>query len=582
MGGMGGAKRRVLRWLVPAGIVLALAAPAGARSLEFRGFDVDVRVLPDASITVTERLTVQFNGSWNGIYRSIPVRYNTPQGFSFDLRLRVVGVTDDDGEPLRYEVERERHYRKIKMWVPGANDAVRTILLHYKVDNALGYFEDHDELYWNVTGDEWDFPVGNATARITLPSGASEVRAIAFTGAYGSRAQNAEVSVEGQEISVQTVLPLEYREGMTVVVGWAKGLVDEPDAVDKAAGFVRSNWPLVIPVIVFFIMFRLWHTRGRDPRLRPIAVAYEPPDNLSPAEVGTLIDDQVDVRDITSTVIDLAVRGYILIEETEKEQFLGLISSRDYVFRSLKPAGEWATLRPHEHALLGALFSHGSRESIHVSELQNKFYKHLPGLREQVLSGLMSRKYYRSRPDRTKAAYIGGGLVISIIMGAGLLVMSDSLGIGPIVGPIVGIVSFGIIVIFGRIMPARTESGTRALEGVMGFEEFLDRVESDKLERVEMTPQLFEKFLPYAMALGVEKNWSKAFEKIYTTPPQWYHGTTPGGMFRTHLLASSLANMSGQTASAMSSAPRSRSGGSGFGGGGSSGGGGGGGGGGGF
>jgi len=574
---MGWAERRILSWLAAAGIVLAVAAPGFARSLEFRGFDVDVRVLPDASITVTERLTVQFNGSWNGIYRSIPVQYRTPQGFNFDLRVHVVGATDEDGEPLKYEVERERHYRKIKMWVPGANDAMRTILLHYKVDNALGYFEDHDELYWNVTGDEWDFPVGNATARVTLPSGASEVRAIAFTGAYGSRAQNAEVSVSGQEVSVQTVLPLEYREGMTVVVGWAKGLVDEPDAVDKAAGFVRSNWPLVIPVIVFFIMFRLWHTRGRDPRLRPIAVAYEPPDSLSPAEAGTLIDDQVDVRDITSTVIDLAVRGYILIEETEKEQFLGLISSRDYLFRSLKPAGEWATLRPHEQSLLGALFSNGSRESIHVSELQNKFYKHLPGLREQVFSGLMSRKYYRARPDRTKAAYIGGGLVISILLGAGLLVMSDSLGIGPIVGPIVGITSFLNIVIFGRIMPARTESGTRALEGVMGFEEFLDRVESDKLERVEMTPQLFEKFLPYAMALGVEKNWSKAFEKIYTTPPQWYHGTTTGGMFRTHLLASSLANMSGQTASAMSSAPRSRSGGSGFGGGGSSGGGGGGG-----
>lgn len=558
------------------------ALPALGRSLEFRAFDADIRVLPDAGIEVTERLTVRFNGSWNGIYRSIPVRYRTPQGFSFDLRLDLVGVTDDNGRPLKTEVDRERHYRKIKMWVPGAHDATRTVILKYRVANALGYFEDHDELYWNVTGDEWDFPIGHATARVSLPPRASEIRAIAYTGAYGSRAQNAEVSIQGTDIQVQTSRPLEYREGMTVVVGWSKGVVTEPGAVDKAGAFARANWPLAIPFFVFVGMFRLWQTRGRDPRLRPIAVAYEPPDGLSPAEVGTLSDDRADIRDITSSVVDLAVRGFILIEETEEEKLFGLISKRDYLFRSLKPAGEWSALRPHERGLLNALFKSGAIESVTVSELENKFYKHLDSLRDKIFDELMLRHYYRGRPDRTKAGYLAVAIVSGILLAIGLSILSEGWGVGPVVGPIVGVLSFLIIAGFGRIMPARTERGTRALEGVLGFEEFLSRVESDRFERMEMTPQLFEKYLPYAMALGVESNWTKAFEKIYTTPPQWYRGTTPGGAFRANMLTSSLANMSGRTASAMASAPRSRGGGSGFGGGGSSGGGGGGGGGGGF
>jgi len=175
-------------------LVAVLATPATAqRSYTIDGFDAVIRVQRDASIQVTETITARFVGSWNGIYRTIPVTYHTPQGLNWTLGLSLQSATDDDGRPLRVEASRERQYIKFKIWVPGAADATRRVVLRYRASNGLRFFEDHDELYWNVTGDEWDVGIGAAAARIELPAGAEGVRAIAFNGAYGSTARDATV-----------------------------------------------------------------------------------------------------------------------------------------------------------------------------------------------------------------------------------------------------------------------------------------------------------------------------------------------------------------------------------------------------
>ena len=557
-------KRTLAGALLALTVVLAAASVPQARSIAIANFHADIEVRVDGSVSVTEQIDFAFEGSWQGIYRTIPVRYRTPLGFNYSLRLDVQGAYDENGSPLEYEVSNAGYYREIKIWVPNAEDATRRVVLKYQVRNALQFFDDHDELYWNVTGDEWEFPIQSASAKITLPAGAGSVRATAYSGVYGSRATDADVTISGNEVRFEMLRELSFREGLTAVVGWGKGLIEEPPLSARVGDFLRSNFPLGLPVLVFLIMFRVWYTRGRDPRLNPIAVRYEPPDGLSPAEAGTLIDNSADMRDVTATIVDLAVKGYILIEDTEKEQLLGLLKSTEYVFHLKKPGHEWGELRRHERKLLDSLFLNETRNKVSLSDLENSFYRNLPEIRDRIFESLLSRQYYRRRPDAQKGIYIVLGIFIGfMVMGFGI-VMGDYWGVAPVTAVLSGVLTLAVMVGFGLIMPARTKVGARALEGVLGFEEFLERVESDKYERVEMTPDLFERFLPFAMAFGVERRWAKAFDGIYNAQPTWYQGRSPISSFRPALFAASLGQMSTRASRAMASSPRSRSGGSGF------------------
>lgn len=553
-------------------VVAAWPGAGEARSWVIERFEADIQVYLDGSIEVGETIRARFTGSWNGIFRTIPVEYRTPQGFNYTLRLDLERITDDAGRALKYEQSRERHYRKFKIWVPGASDAARTVVLRYRVQNGLRFFEDHDELYWNVTGDEWPVPIESASAVVHLPPEVTGLRAVAFTGGYGSRERAARVEVGPSAVSVETVRRLNFREGLTVAVGWNTGLIRRPGPLAQAASFLGGNWMLGIPLLAFVVMFWLWYTHGRDPRLRPIAPQYEPPEKLTPAEVGTLVDNSPDMRDITATIVDLAVRGYLRIEEKEAPQLFGLWPRKEYVLHLRKEEAEWSALRPHESAIMDKLFRDGRRKSVKLSDLENEFYTALPGIRERIFERLIASGYYTRRPDRVKRFYLRMGGVIGILTLVAGSAGSAAWGQAPQGGFLAAVLTAIIVMGFGWFMPARTVRGARALEGVLGFEEFLSRVEADRFERVVKTPEMFERFLPYAMALGVETNWARAFESIYRQPPEWYQGTSFEG-FSSRSFASDLRSMSGRAATVMASSPRG-SGGSGFGGGGGGGGGG--------
>lgn len=565
------ASRTIRLFMLLLGWVLASGNPiAHARSLVIEQFHAELQVLPSGELLVTETIRPRFSGSWNGLIRDIPVEYRTPQGFNYTLSLDVVSITDERLTPLKYDSSRDRHYRTFKIWLPGAQDTTKTLILTYKVSNGLKYFADHDELYWNVTGDEWDMPIESASARILLPAGATGVNALAFSGAYGAREQQAEVRITGPEILYTMSRPLGFREGLTAVIGWDKGLVAEPGSLQLAQLFFRSNWPLALPIAVFVVMWYLWHTRGRDPRLRPITVAYEPPDKLTPAELGTLVDNSPDLRDITATLVDLAVRGFLRIEERQEPQLLGLWSRSAFYLHRLKPASEWTGLKSHELAVLRGIFTDEDAPTVALSDLENRFYARLDGIKSDLFGQLLSRGYYARRPDQVKQIYMVIGVFVMLASIVAANVLSEHYGVALQTGIAASILSGVIIVGFGWVMPARTATGTRALEKVLGFEEFLTRVESDRFQRVVKTPELFEKFLPFAMALGVEQNWARAFDGIYTQPPAWYHGADMTD-FRPRNLTGNLSQLSAAAGAAMTSAPRS-TGGSGFSGGGSSGG----------
>jgi uncharacterized protein (TIGR04222 family) len=573
--------RRPRQYLLAILLLLGWTLPVAAKQLVIRKFDERITIDPDATIEVTEMIDVQFiGGPWHGIYRKIPVEYTSPTGLNYSLFLQPLSVTDDNGQPLKYETSREGRYLQFKVYVPNADDSTRTVVLRYSVRGAVRFLSDHDELYWNVTGDQWDEPINEASAHIELPAGTTGVHATAYTGVYGSREQQAQISVKGNAVDIQATTPLGFREGLTAVAGWDKGFVHPPSAGEKAWLFLRSNWPFALPIIVFFVMVWLWWTRGRDPERDSITVQYDPPDKLSPAECGALVDDEAGMRDITATLVDLAVQGYMTIEQKQDGGVMGLLHRHNYTFHLKKPPAEWSAARPHEQEMLAAIFGSGSPD-VPLADLQNHFYTHISAIKDQIFDALVNDGYYLHRPDVVRQGYIGAGLLIGFLLGAGSGWLQGVTGVAAFTWIVAGIVTAAIVCGVGWFMPARTRSGARTYANVLGFEQFLGRVEKDRIERLEKTPELFEKYLPYAMALHVEKGWVQQFQGIAMQPPSWFQGYYGSG-FMPLLLVSDLNAMTFAAGSVMTSAPRSIGGGSGFGGGGMAGGGFGGGGGGGF
>ena len=585
---------QVLRPALAAACLALLSAPSGLpatdsgnpadeistlRSWFVEDFHADVHVRRSGVVEVVETLKVRFEGSYNGIFRTIPVEYRTRANLNYTLGLEVLSVEDEAGRGLRYETSRERHYRKIKVWVPGASDAVRTVVIRYRVDNALRFFQEDDqawdELYWNVTGDEWPVPIERASVSVRLPAQVTGVRARGFTGGYGSTEESVEVGIADHVVNVRSMRGLGIHEGLTVAIAWdsfitqpaGEYLIRRPTLWDRILKFFRSNWPLLIPVLALFAMHRIWSRHGRDPQRRAIAPMYEPPPGLTPSEVGTLVDNRTDLRDVTAMLVDLAVRGYLIIEETEEDKFLGLIKERDYVLELKKGGEDISGLKSHERKMLRAVFgSPKAGDRVRMSDLENEFYKDLPGIKDRIFSELMELKYYRSRPDRVLVQWVGIAIATGLLVGGGGVVIAARLGMAPLTTVLAGVLTGAIVLGFGIFMPARTIAGTRALEAALGFEEFLQRVESDRFKKMITGPEMFERYLPYAMALAVEKKWAAAFADIYREQPDWYRGTGHRG-FHPTLFVGDLSGMTQHAATAMTSAPRS-SGGSGFSGGG--------------
>jgi len=546
-------------------VCLALVAPASARDWRVARFDTQMSVAEDGVATVTERLDVAFTGAFHGIYRDIPVEYPGPHSSNYSLFLKVTGVTDGDGNKLKYDSSTRNGNRHLKIYIPDAVDATRTVQIHYTVTNAVRWFDDHDELYWNVTGNDWPVPIDSASASINFPpNAAGELRAQAFTGAYGSQERDARIQVSGNTVSVETNNPLSMREGLTADVYISKGVLTQPSKLTQAIWFLRSNLIALLPLWAFIVMFVFWWTKGRDPKPGiSVAPMYEPPNGMTPAEVGTLIDDVVHPRDITSTLVDLAVKGYLKIEE--KESRVLLFSHRDYLFHLLQPQSQWGSLEPHERVMLNHMFN-GSVTDVHLSDLKNQFYVAIPTMKNNILAELKGKGMYSVDPESAHA-YVAAGVlftaapfILAQVLGVASLLESPGLLIAS------GIIAVLIIFLFARIMPAKSLKGVRAKVEILGFQEFVNRVDADRLKR--MPPDTFEKFLPYAMALGIENRWAKSFQGIMQTPPNWYVGATPYTAFNPIFFAGSMHAMAMDAHQAFVAAPRASSTGSGWSGGG--------------
>ena len=594
-------------------------------SLVIRALDATILVLPDGAIEVTELLRPHFYGSWNGVFRNLALEHRTAQGRRERLRVDLVSITDGEGSELRYETERPDSWtRRWRIYVPNALDAERTVMIRYRVDNALRFFEEEsdtgllDELYWNVTGNAWEVPIQRASVSLLLPEGVEPTQSAIYTGPLGATGKDATLALEGPLVRSETTRRLQPGEGLTVAVGWPPGAVPRPGRLEGLVRQLARFWPLAFPVGAFLFCLSAWRCFGKDPEARAIAVQYEPPEGLSPAEVGTLVDHDAQIHDITSTLVDLAVRGYLLVEEQEEKKLLGLLTDKEYVFHFRRSPSDWGELAYHEQRFLQALHRHvkmtvpgaggsflgglagalglvgGENEALRsgreegpplhgtvaLFDLENSFYKSLPGIVDAVYQQLIAKGHYRKSPKRVKSTWNAVGLAAFVLSAGGAIWVAEH-GVAfadPMILGAAGLATGLLILVFGQVMPARTIPGARAREHALGFREFLDRVESDRYWRMITGPDLFERYLPFAMAFKVEGRWAKAFQDMFTEPPDWYRGAHRSGRFDTRSFANGMSKLTNAAGSSMSSSPSS----SGSGGGGSSGGGSGGGGGGGF
>lgn len=581
-------------FLLSGALALSLATVGSAQDSvnRIRGFDAVLTVHSDGSFAVTEELTVELAGASNEIVRELSLRDDRAPGGAKKPGVTVLAVTDENGQPLRVEETSADggRMRRLRIWIEGASDTDTRIEIRYRVANGIRLAKAGrkvgalDEVRWTVIGSV-DTPIDSVRARVVLPPAARPVRSAADISA-GDSAAVATTRTNGNEVGFTLSRALSPQEGMTVVVAWPSGHIHPKPASSPLDRLVTVLlwWPLLIPVIVFLFAFRAWDKTGRDPKEKSHVVRYQPVDDVSPAGLGKLVYDTrtPHPRIVVATLVDLAIRGFLRIEETTPNILVTLTKdvraiahsmlrgesgSTDYIIHFVRGPSQWKGLKWHEERLLDGLISAApsdgdtKRERVRVSMLTNKFYVSLPEIFAATEFELVAKGYYRKSPGSVKVKWLSyasfpflAGWALDVLMDRGLAVISDdALGDSASVqlsrhALAIGIMLSSVILgIFAAIMPSRTVVGARAREAGLGFKEFLSRVEP--MTSVEM----FERYLPYAIAFGVEGNWAHAFEGIYVKPPSWYTG--PMGEFSATSFGHRIGDLTLSAASSMSSKP---------------------------
>lgn len=526
----------------------------------------------DSTVNVQEEIIYDFGDSQrHGIFRTIPYRYQARGGY-YTVNISDIKVTDNNSRSYPTTTKREGNNLNIKIGDPDQLVTGQiTYIISYQVAGAINYFSGQDEFYWNVTGTDWTIPISNIIATVELPlSTFSTLRSsllsmpiACYAGPSGSNTPCANYLVSTLPNQFFFYHPgLAAHEGLTIVVGLPKGALIEPNLQEKWLKTAQDNWVVILPFLTLIVLFYQWYTRGRDPQGRgTIIPQYEPPAGLTPSQVGTIIDEHAQNTDITADIIQLAVNGYLHIHQTEERKLFG--KNVDYVLTKLKE--EDSLINDIDRQLLQKIFTAGEHE-IKLSTLKNKFYKHLPEIKDRLYQSTIVGGYFIKRPDAVRLYY----LIAAIVIGTGGGI-SGALSNNAIMAA--SLITSGLIIAaFSFFMPVKTRKGVAMKEYILGLKRYLSVAEKDRLafhNAPAKNPARFDLLLPYAMVLGVEKQWAQQFSDVYREPPRWYSGASNASSFNTILFASHMRGFSTATNSVLASHPSSAAhGGSGFSGGG--------------
>ena len=612
--------------------------PIGIHAQQERilSFDSHIDIMARGDVVVSETIRVVAAGKKirRGIYRDFPTRYRNSLGSQVTVRFEVLEVLRDN-RPEAYHTEQQSNGTRVYM---GNKDVFLqpgeyTYTFVYRTDRQIGFFEKFDELYWNVTGNGWDFVIEKARAVVQLPPGAEVVQYAAYTGPVGAVGQDYAIDETAGDIGFATTRALAPREGLTIAVAWPKGVVTEPDTAEKFGYLLGDNRGMAVALCGLIVLLgyyaAAWWKVGRDPIGAAIIPRYVPPEGISPAGMRYVQKMGFDKKALAVAVVSMAVKGFLTIaEDGDGDYSLEITGSHSSslspgeakVARHLFPPGRRSiTLKKTSHSRVGAAVKalrtslNGEYEKAYF--LRNTRY-FIPGIAISMLtlgglvltasvapvaifmmvwlSGWSAGVYVLGTTviAAWRSRKVAGAMAITLfalpfvggeIFGIGLL--ASAIGLPSLV-LFLGIVATNIV--FYHLLKAPTLAGRRLMDEIEGLKLYMRVAEKERLNLLnppDRSPEHFEALLPCAMALDVENDWNEQFADVLARAavdpasgrhhtPSWYNGRTPFSG-----LAASLGGSFAGAVSASSSAPGSSSG---SGGGGSSGGGGGGGGGGGW
>ncbi|HXV28899.1 MAG TPA: DUF2207 domain-containing protein [Sinorhizobium sp.] len=566
--------RRLLAAL--AACLFVLASPLVAAAAEIiSAYHSVIDVAKDGTLTVTETITANVEGNQirRGIYRDFPLTFLDENGRRARVEFNLVSV-ERDGE--REEYRTESISGGIRIYTGNADVLLphgeHTFQVTYETGRQIRFFDDHDELYWNVTGTEWVFPIEEATATVTLPTGVRAEALDVFTGGYGATGKDARAIEEGGEIFFATTRRLRPQEGLTVAVKLRKGSIDRPSASQENIWWLRDHLALVIAalglVVVTLYYGRAWVRVGRDPARGVMVPRWDPPDGISPALVN-YIDNKgfsgAGWTALSAAVLNLAVKGYVVLDDL-----------KNAIVVAATGKGDGEKLSIGEATLMKAIGAAGGR--LTIDRANGKKVEVAGSNFRSAMEREHRGKYYRAN-----SGYIVGGVLLSAAALAALFIFGDlaeetvPLVIVPVVFAFfvsilavsfgksfrrssslvrrilsivvlafIGFVLFmifssilavvvlsaaeaddlplffaigGIVlvnVLFFFLMGAPTPLGTRMMDGIDGLRQYMTLAEKDRMNMQgapEMSPRHFETLLPYAVALGVEKPWTETFDR---------------------------------------------------------------------
>lgn len=587
-------------------------------------FAADIEIQRDGTLNITEFIDVDFLSlqDRHGIFRVIPVRYQwdaDPKMLRvYDVDVR--SVRDASGRSLTYETS-EGGGPNFSIRIGDADRIVtgkQTYRINYTVRGALNPFADHDELFWNVNGGEWEVPMRAVTATVHTAFDAFTA-VTCYEGPRGST-KACRSSFSPQQAAFNATSALPAGDQLTVVTALRKGAVTAPVPIlqrrDREIGEYFEATPLTVggALIVMLgglgLVARRWWTAGRDDREHETIVAeYEPPEKIRPAQAGLLIDESADTKDVTATIVDLAVRGYLRITELPASGIFGL-GQKDWTLTRTAGKADPDALQPYERTIYDGLFGRGALDAaqaavvglikrfsdragaaeetraefeseptddVQLSALKKRFYTTLAKAQRELYGDSVARKWFAADPQRVRQIYAALGVGAIVVAGFLVFWLGSSLGAG-LVGLGAVVPALALMGVASR-MPKKTREGAELLRRTLGFRHYMEIAEKER-QRFAERENIFSEYLPYAIVFGCVEKWANAFKDIDATAAtsSWYTGSSLGA-FSANDLSSNLSSFSNQVSSTIASTPGG-SGGSGFsgGGGGGSGGGGGGGG----
>ncbi|MCX8067761.1 MAG: DUF2207 domain-containing protein [Anaerolineae bacterium] len=496
-------------------LYLLLPVPVSAQSKTFfwERLDVEITVLENGDFLVQETQVIQFtSGTFTYGYRAIPAQ-------------RLTAISDvqvwEDGQPCPVSVAQEEGEYRIRWEMPAPRSNSRHVyVVRYLVHGGLRYYEGGDQLWWKAVFPDRSFPVRASTVTVRLPEGAVAEKAAAYfaeatvsgigTNTVVFEAQ--EVLDPGQEMEVRVQFPHGIVQGSPAAWQLAE---DAKPLMNLGFGLLGGLFTVGGPLLVLL----LWYLRGRDPVVKlPTDYLTEPPSDAPPGVAGALVDEKADLQDILATLVDLARRGYLQIEERAERGWL--TASSDFVFRRTdKPDDD---LLPYEKVLLSHLL--GRKGERRLSELKNRFYTAIPEIQKGIYEQLVRRGYFRTSPEKVRTRYTGlGATVLVLVFIAGLCIGGPLMGMsGAAICPFLGLGATAVaLIVAGRHMPVKTRKGAEEAARWRAFKRYLQEME--KYTDVREAADQFEKYLPYAIAFGVDRTWVRRFARVEDLPmPVWY------------------------------------------------------------